>query len=303
MSPSNCACRWPHERRVELVSLVAAELLITAVVATLTAEKTKAAYNAALQEFFRWMTEQRGPLSKAQLETWRGALLARGLSVASINQRLSAVRLLLRQAADRGALPADEAARLASVQNLKQQGQRLGKWLTEKEAGRLLGVPDASTLIGLRDRAILALLLVCALRRDELVRLEVRHLQLRDERWVLLDLVGKGRRRRTVAVPHWAKRILDAWLAASAITEGPLFRVVRKGGRVGPAQPLSEDAIYTLVRKAGAGSGMWIWHPMICGAPAPNSVERRAGNWNKYSFYSAMLRSKPQNATSAPNKT
>ena len=244
----------------------AAEGIITAVVATLTSEKTKAAYAAALQEFFLWMAEQREPLSKALLETWRGALLARGLAVSSINQRLSAVRLLLRQAADRGALPADEAARLAAVQNLKQQGQRLGKWLTEKEAGRLLGVPDASTLLGLRDRAMLALLVVCGLRRDELVRLEVSRLQLRDERWVLLDFWGKGRRRRTVAVPHWVKRLLDAWLTASAITEGPLFRIVRKGGKIGPAQPLSEDAVYTLVRKAGAAIG----HPDL----APHDLRR-----------------------------
>ena len=137
------------------------------------------------------MAKQSEPLSRPLLETWRADLAARGLAISSINQRLSAVRLLFRQASERGALPADEAARLASVENLKQQGQRLGKWLTEKEAGRLLGVPDVKTTIGLRDRAILALLVVCALRRDELVRLEVSHLQLRDERWVLLDFLGK----------------------------------------------------------------------------------------------------------------
>ena len=127
-------------------------------------------------------------------------------------------------------------------------------------------MPDAKTKIGLRDRAILALLVVCALRRDEVVRLEVNHLQLRDERWVLLDFLGKGRRRRTVAVPHWVKRILDAWLAASRITEGPLFRIVRKGGHVGGAQRLSEDAIYTLVRKCGAAIG----HPDL----APHDLRR-----------------------------
>jgi integrase len=130
----------------------------------------------------------------------------------------------------------------------------------------LLGVPDATTKIGLRDRAILALLVVCALRRDELVRLEMTHLQLRDERWVLLDFLGKGRRRRTVAVPHWVKRILDAWLAASCITEGPLFRIVRKGGTIGGAQRLSEDTIYSLVRKSGAAIG----HPDL----APHDLRR-----------------------------
>jgi len=245
---------------------LAAEPLIASVVATLTSEKTKAAYAAALREFLAWITTRGESPTKPLLETWRAELFARGLATSSINQRLSAVRLLVRQAAERGALPADEAVRLASIENLKQQGQRLGKWLTEKEAGRLLGVPDATTKIGLRDRAILALLVVCALRRDELVRLEVSHLQLRDERWVFLDFLGKGRRRRTVAVPHWVKRILDAWLTASGIIEGPLFRTVRKGGHIGGAQRLSEDAIYTLVRRCGAAIG----HPDL----APHDLRR-----------------------------
>ena len=86
-----------------------AELLIGSVLATLTSEKTKQAYAAALTEFLAWITGRGEPLSKPLLETWRGCLLARGLSVSSVNQRLSAVRLLLRQAADRGALPMEEA--------------------------------------------------------------------------------------------------------------------------------------------------------------------------------------------------
>ena len=202
-----------------------------------------------------WITERGEPLSKPLLETWRGSLLARGLSVSSVNQRLSAVRLLLRQAADRGALPLEEALRLASVANIKQTGQRLGKWLSEKDAGRLLSVPDPHTRLGIRDRALLALLVACGLRRDELVRLEVRHLQLRDDRWVLLDIQGKGRRRRTVPVPLWVKQLLDRWLAESGITDGPLFRTLRKNGKLGPAEPVSEDLIYTLVRRSGAAIG------------------------------------------------
>lgn len=108
--------------------------------------------------------------------------------------------------------------------------------------------------MGRRDRAILALLVACGLRRDELVRL-VRHLQLREERWVLLDLQGKGRRVRTVPVPHWVKRLIDHWLENSGITEGPLFRTLRKGGKLGPAEAVSEDLVYSLVRRAGAVIG------------------------------------------------
>jgi integrase len=172
---------------------------------------------------------------------------------------LSAVRLFLRQAADHGSLSREEALQLVSVENVRQPGQRLGKWLTAAEAGRLLGVPDTAPLRGVRDRALLALLVACGLRRDELVRLEVPHLQLREGRWVLLDLAGKGRRVRTVPVPHWVKQLLDRWLARSGISDGPLFRTLRKGERLGPAQPLSEDVIYTLVRHSGAAIG----HPEL----------------------------------------
>jgi site-specific recombinase XerD len=128
-----------------------ADLLIGAVLQTLSSKKTKEAYGTALREFFGWVAGRGEPLSKILLETWRGELLARGLSVSSVNQRLSAVRLLLRQAADRGALSPEQAVRIASVANAKQSGQRLGKWLNEKEAGRLLSVPDPQTRIGSRE--------------------------------------------------------------------------------------------------------------------------------------------------------
>ena len=126
------------------------------------------------------------------------------------------------------ALSFEEALRLASVPNVKQGGQRLRKCLTEGEAGKLLGVPDGKTRIGMRDRALLALLVACGLRRDELVRLEVRHLQLRDERRVLADLSGKGRRIRTVPVPLWVKRLVDRWLEEAgrkARYSGPCAKV------------------------------------------------------------------------------
>ena len=61
-------------------------------------------------------------------------------------------------------------------------------------------------------------------------------------------------------VPLWVKRILDRWLAAGEISEGPLFRTLRNGGALGPAEKsISEDLIYTLVRQSGAAIG----HPEL----------------------------------------
>ena len=61
-------------------------------------------------------------------------------------------------------------------------------------------------------------------------------------------------------VPLWVKRILDRWLAEGEIIEGPLFRTLRKGGALAPTvQAMSEDLVYTLVRKSGAAIG----HPEL----------------------------------------
>jgi site-specific recombinase XerD len=90
------------------------------------------------------------------------------LSPSTINVRLSAIRRMVTEAQKNGMLGIEEAAQLTSVPNIKQAGTRIGNWLTREQAKELLAVPDRSTLKGMRDYVILALLVGCALRRAEL---------------------------------------------------------------------------------------------------------------------------------------
>jgi site-specific recombinase XerC len=84
--------------------------------------------------------------------------------------------------------------------------------------------PD--TLKGKRDRATLAVLLGCGLRRRELADLDSRHLQQREEHWAIVDLVGNGGLIRTVPVPDRVKGTLDAWTTAAGLSSGQVFRCV-----------------------------------------------------------------------------
>ncbi len=83
-----------------------------------------------------------------------------------------------------------------------------------KQAQTLLNAPDITTTKGLRDRAILAVLLGCGLRRSEVAALTFAHVQQRDGRWCIVDLVGKHGRVRTVPMPTWVKVAIDAWTSS-----------------------------------------------------------------------------------------
>src|SRR5581483_9037985 len=86
-------------------------------------------------------------------------------------------------------------------------------------------------LRGKRDRAVLAVLLACGLRRHEIAELTVEHLQQREGHWAIVDLLGKGRHIRTIPVPDWVYRLLGDSTKAAGIQAGKLFRKVSSAGR------------------------------------------------------------------------
>ena len=177
------------------------EMVLNSVVS----EHSKRNYAKALDEVFTLCANRSQGLSRALLMEYRAAMLEKKLSASTVNVRLSAVRKLVGEAQRNGIIDAEDAANLAGVPNLSQKGTRLGNWLTRDQAKELLTVPDRSKIKGERDYAILALLLGCALRRQELASLDVADIQLREGRWVVADLRGKGGRVRTVAIPLWVE--------------------------------------------------------------------------------------------------
>ena len=162
---------------------------------------TRRAYAQALEEFLIWFQADPGrAFNKATVQSYRTELQNKGLAPSSINVRLAAIRRLAIEAADNGLMAPDLAAGIARAKGAKRSGVRLGLWLTAEQAESLLALPNLGTLKGIRDRAILALLIGAGLRRSEAAALDLEHIQNRDHRWLLADLVGKGGRIRTVPI-------------------------------------------------------------------------------------------------------
>jgi integrase len=193
-------------------------------------------------------------LDATGVQEYRAHLESQHRAASTINVYLSAVRKLAAECAADGWLDPVEAARIASMKGARSQGVPSGNWLTPDEASALLLLPDVATLKGARDRAVLSLLIGCGLRRAELCRLRVENFELRDGRWVLPDLAGKGRRFRTVPVPFWVKECVDYWLELAAISGGRIFRSVNKGGKLN-GEGISEDTVWAVTREYGARIG------------------------------------------------
>ncbi len=197
----------------------------SAVLVSLRSPESQRSYRRSIDDFVCWYcSEPRLSFTKIVVTRYRIHLEERLLAPGTINVRLAAVRRLAYEAADSGLLSPDLAPGIRRVKGAKKLGMRLGNWLTVEEARALWQLPSMHTVKGKRDRAILAVLLGCGLRRRELIDLTLDHIQRREGHSTIVDLVGKGGHIRTIPMPDWVKRSIDDWLSVATITHGKLFR-------------------------------------------------------------------------------
>lgn len=218
-------------------------------------ENSKRAYKTALTSFIAWCSANKLPFSRQTVLNYRAKLSADGLAASSINQRLSAIRALAREAKWEDAIDARDSEGVQAVKGVEHAGKKTGNWLTEKEANLLLDAPDVKTLKGRRDRVILAILIGCGLRRSELVSVKRGQLQQRDGRWVFADLKGKGKKFRTVPVPAWCVAIINQYydllakLFVNFRNDCPLIVALLKGQNLKvPLSAVSTDIIWQTVK-------------------------------------------------------
>ena len=126
-------------------------------------------------------------------------------------------------------------------------------------------------------------------------------LQVREERWVIADRIGKGKHFRTVPVPLWAKRAVDEWTSTAAIDGGPIFRRVSRLDNIG-GDGITPRAIWHIVKAAAKRAG--IRDLALHGALHLLHAYTiwRAGNLNRFSSCFATLRLRQRNVISAASR-
>lgn len=233
----------------------------SAVLNSLPSLNSRRSYEHAIRDFIEWYcSEPRLAFNKTVVTRYRIALEQRRYAPSTINLRLAAVRRLAYEASDCGLLSPDLAAGIRRVKGAKRLGVRTGNWLSAEQSRKLLTAHTGKQLRDLRNHAVLAMLLGCGLRRAELVAVRIEDFELRDEHWVLADLIGKGRHMRTIPVPGWVKSVVDAWTAAAELHSGTLFRAISKTGGVHGCG-FTAKVIWSIVREAVSNCGIGVIAP------------------------------------------
>jgi integrase len=223
---------------------------------SLTSKSGQRSYDHAITDFVEWYcSEPRLAFNRTVVLRYRIYLEQKQYAPTTINLRLAAVRRVAYEAADSGLLSPELAAGIRRVKGVRRIGIRVGNWLTVEQGKRLLATAESDSLRGKRNYAILAMLIGCGLRRGELLALHVDAIQLREEHWVIADLLGKAGHIRTIPIPGWAKAAVDVWKEASGITEGTLFRSINKAGKVW-GRGMTPKVLWEVVREGASRAGI-----------------------------------------------
>jgi len=193
-------------------------------------------------------------LNAANVRAILSALSTQNLAPASIAVALNALKGVARACWERGTLDTETYQRIRSIR--PPAGSRL-------PAGRDIDAGERVTLMqttardrtpaGVRDAAILAMLIATGMRRAELCALRTSDVDLQSGK---LRVIGKGDKERTAYLRNGALRYLRDWLAVRGDGPGPIFCRINKAGRIFPEGALSTTAMHKIITKRAAEAGL-----------------------------------------------
>lgn len=211
------------------------------------AKNSLEAYRRDMTLFACWLQAERGKTLYAVLADDLSAYFAARHSATkatSANRRLAVLRRFYQLALRQNRLSTDPCLKLKSA----RQPPRFPKVLSEAQVEALLGAPDVTTPLGLRDRTMLELMYASGLRVSELVLLKSVELGMNEG---VLRITGKGGKTRLVPFGEEARAWIERYMkeARPAILNGRVDDALFVTGRGGP---MTRQMFWTLIKKHAA---------------------------------------------------
>lgn len=217
---------------------------------------TRAAYMQAVRQFFAWC-EERGidDLNRIEPLVIAGFVeeLLRQCSAPTVKLRLAGIRMLFDWFVVNGVVQMNPASSVRGPKYVVRKGKT--PVLTASEARELLNSIDTSSVVGLRDRALVAVMVYSFARIGATVGMKIEDYYQSGKRcW--LRLHEKGGKFHEVPAHHNAEAYLDEYIEAAGIAgdkKGPLFRTtVGKTRKLTDSAMSRSDALRMVKRRASA---------------------------------------------------
>jgi site-specific recombinase XerD len=219
---------------------------------------TRRAYGRAAASFFSWMEIQGLALEQiapVHVATWVEQL-QEDYEAASVKQQLAGVRMLFDYLVTGGVLRANP---VSSVRGPRLSARR-GKTpiLDGKEGGQLLSAIPTDTIVGLRDRALIALMTYTFARIGAVLTMKVKDV-FRERSRLMVRLREKGGKRHEMPCHHLLEDYLATYIEAAGIAEdrdGPLFRSIDRKSKMLSGRPMSQDVAWDMVNRRARQAGI-----------------------------------------------
>jgi site-specific recombinase XerD len=214
--------------------------------------RTRRAYQNDIHEFRAFVgigrPEEFRIVTRAHLLAWRKDLEERNLSGATIRRKLAALSSLFEYLCEVNAITHNpvKGVKRPKVESYEGKTPALG----DHQARKLLDAPDAETLKGKRDRALLSVLLYHGLRREELCALKVRDVTQR-RGGAHLRVHGKGGKLRYLPLHPATAALLSDYLEAlghGSEPTAPLFQPVKDNINKKTAKAMTTHGVYKVVQ-------------------------------------------------------
>jgi site-specific recombinase XerD len=220
---------------------------------------TRRAYGRAVGKFMTWCSEMGVPSIDAvqplHVATWI-ELQTREHSAPTAKQALAALRHLFDWLVIGQVIPVNPAGSVRGPSHIVRQGKT--PVLEPAEARLLLDSIDVTTPIGLRDRALIGLMVYSFGRVGAALSMKVDDVFTQNRR-LLVRLREKGGKRHEMPCHHSLEAYLHAYLDGAAIAgdaKGPLFRTIGRGTGTLTRTPLPQANAYAMVRRRAAAAGI-----------------------------------------------
>ena len=213
---------------------------------------TRAAYLRAVGQFLSWCEERNAKLAGIKPFTVAAYIEQHPGSIPTIKQHLAAINMLFDWMVTGQIIPSNPAASVKSPRYSQTSGKT--PVLSAHEARHLLNSIDTSHVVGLRDRALISLMVYSFARVSAVVNMQVKDYYAIGKRyWIRLN--EKGGKFHQVPVHHNAEQYLDEYIEAAGIKDqlkSPLFRTAQKRVRELTNTSMTRVDAYKMVRRRAA---------------------------------------------------